>query len=301
MIIPILSIVAMASIALFIAPTMPLYSVRDIQLAHIGISRSLTLSAKLFTGMEVQNDNVLGADLYSTHVDIYYPDWNGVLQHIGHLEETESIATNNNDDPLCNDKGGEDDDRGICIPMKGGDDPVPVPFFSVQPRGKSTSSPGAVTVYLNNVYPSTYLHIFYDLLINAGTIEILISGVAHVKSPLGIPLSLGLVCDNTLSLLKFPIEIFGNSCIIEKISTGWSGLQELADEVKDSVMDYYDQKDGDIFNRRRIVTIEESGFLHGSVAQNKIRNKDKNAGVLEIENEMGDILSLESILDWHDF
>jgi len=137
-------------------------------------------------------------------------------------------------------------------------------------------------------------------LVHAGTIEILISGVAHVKSPLGIPLSLGLACDNTLSLLKYPIEIFGKSCIIEKVSTGWSGLHELADEVKDSVMVYYDEKNGDIFNRRNVET-KKSSFFPTSVAQKKIRNKDKNANVLEIDNEMGDILSLESILDWHDF
>lgn len=287
----------MASIALFIAPKMPLYSVKDIQLVNFSLSRSLTLSAKLLTGIEVHNDNILGADLYSTHVDIYYPDWSGMLQHIGYLEETALI----NEDPLCNNhnhKNGKDDnededDRGICIPIKGD----PVPFFSVQSRGISTSNPGAVTVYINDVSPNTYLHIFQDLLIHAGRTEILVSGVAHVKTPLGIPLSLGIVCDNTLNLLKRPIEILGRSCIIEKISTGWTGLHELADEVKDRVMDYYDETDGDIFNRRD-EKARNDGDAFFQNAEDSSLGKSENG---DISDEIGDVLSLECILDWHDF
>lgn len=249
-------IAASASLALFfaVAPSMPLYSVKDIHLDHIHISpfRWMAISAKLFTGMEVHNDNVLGADLYSTHVDIYYPDWYGDLQHIGYLEETERFSKRGDCNPH------EEDDRGMCLPDMTTSGRVsassttiietaitPTPFFSVQSRGMSTSNPGAITVYVQHVSPSTYLNILKNIFLQWGKIDILVSGVAHVKTPLGIPLSLGLVCDNVLDAGRIAfrsedrrsLKIVGKTCALEKVSTGWTGILEMAAEVKDRVIE----------------------------------------------------------------
>ena len=77
------------SIAYFAAPSMPLFSARDIEIVNFHISlTNMTISAKILAGVEIDNGNIVGGDLYSTLVDVYYPDWNGNLQSIGYLHET---------------------------------------------------------------------------------------------------------------------------------------------------------------------------------------------------------------------
>lgn len=323
MLAPVASIViaASASLALFftVAPSMPLYSVKDIQLDHFHISlfRWMEISAKLFTGMEVHNDNVLGADLYSTHVDIYYPDWYGVLQHIGYLEETERFGKGGDCNPH------EEDDRGMCLPDKTTSGRTstssttiientitPTPFFSVQSRGMSTSNPGAITVYVQHVSPSTYLNILKHIFLQWGKIDILVSGVAHVKTPLGIPLSLGLVCDNVLDAGRIAfrsqdrrsLKIVGKTCAIEKVSTGWTGILEMAAEVKDRVMEKYSVK-GEKLSSNVDHHVQNKDSKYGGPSKAAIVREEDKGSIQQLKkNGLEEFISSsEMILNWHDF
>mmetsp|Transcript_22446 Transcript_22446/g.33243 ORF Transcript_22446/g.33243 Transcript_22446/m.33243 type:complete len:293 (+) Transcript_22446:166-1044(+) len=289
----ILAFALLTSIAYYAAPSMPLYSARDIQLISFHFSlRQLTISAKILAGVEIDNENVVGGDLYSAHVDIYYPDWNGELQNIGYLQETKTDIEVCSMDRYGGDKDDDttslqkEEDRGVCI----SEETKPSPFFSVQSRGVSTSKPGAVTIYLQNVPPKTYLNVMRHVFTQWGSIVLLVSGATHVKSPLGVHLSLGIICDNELDLTKHPIQIVGRSCIVERISTGWSGLTDLAAEVKDQVQEYYSEFDGDIFRRR--APPENNDGKGGS------RRKPKT-----LSGKSMDVFfaSSEVVLDWHDF
>jgi len=275
----------LTSIAYYAAPSMPLYSARDIQLISFNFSLwQLTISAKILAGVEINNENVVGGDLYSAHVDIYYPDWNGELQNIGYLQETKTnIKVCSMDDTTSLQ---EEEDRGVCI----SEETKASPFFSVQPRGVSTSKPGIVTIFLQDVTPKTYLNVMRHVFTQWGSIVLLVSGVAHVKSPLGVNLSLGIICDNDLDLTKHPMQIVGRSCIVERISTGWSGLTDLAAEVKDRVQDYYSEFDGDIF--QRLAPPDNKDGKGGS-------RKRSNA----LSGKSMDVFfaSSEVVLDWHDF
>jgi hypothetical protein len=265
------------SIAYFAAPSMPLFSARDIEIVNFHISlTNMTISAKILAGVEIDNGNIVGGDLYSTLVDVYYPDWNGNLQSIGYLHETRK------DGNECRTaKSSSEEDHGICI----SEETNPLPIFSVQPLGVSTSKPGIVTIYLQNLAPRTYLSLLKDLIFQLGSIELLVSGGAHVKSPLGLMLSLGVICDNVLDLTKHPIQIVGRSCSVESVSTGWDGLKELASEVKDKIIGYHQETNGDIFNRRGR---EEAGNerIQSGMSENSIDNFFSTS---------------EMILDWHDF
>jgi len=254
----------------------------------------MAISATILAGVEIDNANVVGADIYSAHVDIYYPDWNGELQNIGYLKETnlQDEACNVHVDDSSSSSSSKEDDRGRSICISDGTNPSP--FFSIQSRGVSTSKPGAIVIFLQNVKPQTYLNVMKHFLFQRGSIELLVSGVAHVKSPLGIPLSLSLVCDNTIDLIKHPMQIVGKSCLIEGVSTGWTGLRELALEVKDTVIRYYFETDGDVFNRREG---KENNPDDGNSSRKNLKRRLGKGG-----NLIDDLFSSsEVILDWHDF
>lgn len=261
-------------VAFLAAPSMPLYSARDIKLVHFHVSlKNMTVSAIILAGVEIENDNIVGGDIHSTLVDIYYPDWNGDLQSIGYLEETKNAENEECERNQLAEKG----DSGICI----SDETSHLPFFTVHPLGISTSEPGIITIHLQNIAPKTYLNILKDFVIRWGSIDLLVSGGAHVKSHLGLPLSLGIICDNVLDLTKLPIQIIGKYCTIERISTGWSGMEDMASDVKDKVMGYHYETNGDIFDR--------------SGENQAIRHEENKKS---IENFLS---TSEMILEWHDF
>ncbi len=296
----------------------------------------MTISAKMLAGVQIDNANFIGGDLHATIVDLYYPDWNGNLVHIGVLRETSSADNNSigggaggdgnnhgsgttyndkykdgNEKKSCvtrvnrgggyvekdriqaNSGGRKEDDHGICLPEKNSATsassssssspkivtPSSSPFFTIQPRGISTSKSDAVTITIDDLRPRVYLNLLKDAIVKRGSLEMSISGVAHVKSPLGIPISLGILCDNTVNLLQYPIQILGKNCVVRSISTGWAGLAELAAEVREGAMKFFTERDG-----------EDPSVDIGVEA-------DKS----KIDDLESFFRSSEVILDWHDF
>ena len=59
-----------------------------------------------------------------------------------------------------------------------------------------------------------------------------------------MPLSLGLTCDNTVNILRIPVQILGKNCVVRSVATGWTGLAELASDVKEEAMKMYTEQDG---------------------------------------------------------
>ena len=327
-----------------LSPSMPLYQITSFQIKDFTFSiYNLTLSTTILAGVQITNANIIGADLHSTIVDIYYPDWYGNLYQIGVLKETISsdfvdsegptIINNNNNNNVCiKDNGLDDDydtdeeykeitnvittknkkakitkldsgnvdniriedDHGICLPSnintnenKKITTTSTKPFFTIVPKGISISKSDAVSITIRNIPPKIYLNFIKDAIMSKGLMEIYISGVAHVKSPLGIPLSLGILCDNEVHLFDIPIQVVGKNCVVKSVSTGWAGLVELAAEVRDSAMDTF--------------TKRYSILQHDNNNEEEM-NEQKGEKDEENENEIEPFLSLsEMILDWHDF
>jgi hypothetical protein len=217
----------------FMPPSMPLYTITNIRIKSLKVDFSGRIQATVQAGIEIQNDNILGADLHSTVIDLYYPDWNGDLQNLGYVKETRKESTSNASCQEMTSGNGKEDDRGVCLSDKGASE---LPFFSIGARTKSKSHPEAITVHIRNIDYKTYLNMLKDAIYGGGYLEIIASGVAHVKSPMGIPLSLGIICDNALNILQFPLQVVGKACVVEGISSGWAGLAEMGAEVRTRVM-----------------------------------------------------------------
>jgi hypothetical protein len=360
---------------------MPLFKTTSMKISTVRIDSfwKMEVSAKLYAGIEIDNANFLGADLHSTIVDVYYPDWDGNLKHIGTVTENKEhsdnhhhggngyeknqlgaialkggtqyskqcIPTRNDDEGENDDENGENDenndessvsvptqpssknrfvnsahktikhDHKICLidnnaigsSSTNGKTKDSPPFFSVQARGTSISEAEAITIFLHNVGPKIYLNILKDAVLGWGSVEISVSGGAHVKSPMGIPLSLGLMCDSTLHLLQLPMQMVGKTCVVTSVKTGWTGLEELAAEVQDDAMQIFEEN-GTILDRRKRKK-EERKKKEVEVVQvqkrwkNTFQARRRRGGGGKKGQRRDRIEALlpptEWILDWHDF
>jgi hypothetical protein len=93
---------ATSSILYVVRPRMPIYDVTSVRIVYVALSFLWTfqLTATIQAGMQIRNENFVGADVHAAVVDIFYPDWHNVLQHIGELRDAPSLfrAGPTNDD-----------------------------------------------------------------------------------------------------------------------------------------------------------------------------------------------------------
>ena len=220
-------------------PQMPLYQVLSPRLVSLAVSSisNLELNAKFLAGISVENSNLVGAEIHSALVDLYYPDWDGSMQHIGYVEEANKIFQNM-------ENGTWTTENDISNP--------PQPIIKVHPRNISISEPDMISIFIQKIRPNTYLNIMKNVYKNWGSIDILSSGVAHVKSPLGISLSLGVICDNTINLFSFPLKVIGKECIIDGVNPGWTTINEHSERIRVKALKIFQNNNGRLFNKTNI-------------------------------------------------
>ena len=286
-----------------------------------------TLSAALSAGVQIDNQNFIGVDLYSIMVDIYYPDIYGTLQPIGILRESD-ISTTVDDHHNSTTKSIESKKQSSPKRKKKKNKPnKPSPFFSIQPRSTSLSSPNLVSINLT-IPSSTYLQIFKDLspwgssssanatsdssvdesnndrdssAASSGTTNVWVSGAAHAKSPTiggGIPITISFMCDNTLNMFLWPTtaEVMGRSCRITNLIPGWVvPLEKTALHVREESLRRY-AKMAKLFDYDMDL-MKPSSLLDKSMIESLSYIHSSR-----IDDNVGSNLTLSEIIaNWYDF
>ena len=217
-------------------PRMPLYQVSALRLISAwptitGLFSGINVSAKMQAGLSVHNANFVGANVHGVLMDMYYTDWYGDLQHIGDLRDraaSESATSCDANEMVIDELTFE----SKCPAVTSKD-----PLLSVSARQTTMSDEDLVYMYLRNVSPGTQYQMAKDGLFSRGKIEIITSGVLHVKQPnLGLPMSVGLVCSNSFDLVTFPWLVTGHDCVIEDVLPGWSSIEEHGARIREKTM-----------------------------------------------------------------
>ena len=220
-----------SGVVFVMTPRMPTYQLSGIHLYDFSISPFLSLDCHMRAGIEVDNANFFGAEIYSTLMDVYYTDWHGILTPIGIVQETldDSSSTSSkwafmysesSNNTRSNHRPGK---RGTFNTGNTNNDNSTTrgPFLSILPRAVTISDAHAISIFLKNLTPRVYLSIIFDAIKSGGSLDMLVSGVAHVHSALGLPLTLGIVCDNSLSVRWRPFHITSRYCEVKSIMMGW--------------------------------------------------------------------------------
>lgn len=208
---------ALTTVLYLFSTRMPWYqitSIKPVSLPSISLS-TLEISADIEIVVEIENANFVGVEIHATYCDLYYPDWNGELRHIGDMTDKYDNANtglmsnlfvwNSNE----NVTSVSDSNNGVKLP----------------PRKSSTKPYNLLSI--KNMSPSTYLNTIYNAIQSGGTIDMSFSLLAHVKSLVNenhsglVPLTLGLMCNNKINTLSIVPQIVDRNCSIEFIQPGW--------------------------------------------------------------------------------
>jgi len=79
-----------SSIIFLVSPRFPHYQITKIRIISFSLLNLLlrwVITCTIEAEMEIDNANFIGAQVHSTIVDMYHPDWNGQLRHIGDLRD----------------------------------------------------------------------------------------------------------------------------------------------------------------------------------------------------------------------
>ena len=234
-----------ANALLYVAvPRMPLYQVSALRILGVGLSvpsllSGVYLSVTMQAGLSVENANFVGANVHGVAMDMYYEDWNGELRHIGGLRDRASLERRvacEREEEVAKKKegGGEGGGEGGCA---GAATPSPSPILSVGARGSTESDADMVSMQMRDVSPGTYLQMTWDAYRGGGNIEILTSGMLHVKDPgLGVPMSMALVCSNSFNVMSLPWLVTGHDCAVKDVMPGWYDMETHGRRLRDKTL-----------------------------------------------------------------
>lgn len=266
---------------------MPNYEILNLSLMDVGLISLLRygeISMTIKADVLLDNSLFMEAELHASHVDIYYPDWDGHLQYVADLMLIDSnpiaITTNENNGMLennnCNilmeeltltDGGGQQ--KLECITPNNNE-------FSTNTNNTSTTTtiapshftlPRRQSIYkhdniltIQNVAPKTYLNGLKDAINNRGVLNVGASAVLQIKTS-NLPLTVELVCDHDLNLLSFPIRVSKGNCVLENVVAGWGDLKERGTNLRRDIMKRF-AKTGSIFKSGgRNIDISQQRYL----------------------------------------
>jgi hypothetical protein len=249
------------SLALFLlSPRFPDYQISKIRVLSVSLSHLLLrwmITCTVVVDVEIENANFIGAFVHSTIMDLYYPDWEGVLQPIAALRDKHTYEYQFPQHNVHNDWMNRYENKTYTPILSRGQDPeniynrhshvkllvndsfqelmeqqvegaIPSPFF-LPPRTKALMNDAIIVV--SEVGPRISLPLLLEFFRSPfGEIRMLSAGVAHVKASIGLPPALpatvSVMCDHRINALVFPARIIDRTCSPVEIFPGWLNKEE---------------------------------------------------------------------------
>jgi len=235
---------------------MPNYQVSNFSLKKIDLYsffRSGEISVTIKAGVLVENSLRVGTELHASHVDIYYPDWEGELQYIADLNiidqkpiEKLEVIKNDSDDLFLvsnfTDIESRVNNKSVPISTSSSNS---ASYFTFPPKQSTYKHDNIVEVH--NLGPKTYLNGLMDALGGRGKINVGSTAVLQIKTS-NVPLTIELICDHAINLISFPIRIAKRNCALEGVAAGWGDFKSRGENLRLDTQKRF-LKTGSIFRR----------------------------------------------------
>ncbi|CAJ1961697.1 unnamed protein product [Cylindrotheca closterium] len=208
--------------AQFLKPRLPAYSfgIKSMWPAWGG-------RAKLGADVWLRNDNYVPIDIYALACDVYYPDWQGGLNHIGHVHDTQKVEL-----------------EAAALACRGGDanavndeecvEPKKQPLWKIQPRSDFEKDDH---VYLQPVSIGfgALTSLLYDMFWQYGIVYVPSSMTVQVKANNKIRVTMSILCDNELNV--WTLKLVGTTCEIDTLMMGWSDMPGQVERLRTKTID----------------------------------------------------------------
>ena len=198
-------------------PRLPTYSFRVQRLVPRFVHSKL--KASLGSKVKLTNDNFVHIDIHALSFDLFYPDWQGRLNHIGHVHDSQQSPNNDQD---------ENSSNGISDAIMSNSPPL----WALSPR-KSFETTDEVLMQPAGLSWDTFRtmsNLSWDIVTRSMQLEVPSSGVIHVKANSRIPLTLSILCDNLMDITT--LEMQGVKCELHTMDLGWQNLSNTAQKLR---------------------------------------------------------------------
>lgn len=189
----------------------------------VGLPKPTYIGGKLMTrlnsNVRLHNENFIGVDVHALAIDMFYPTLGGELTHLGRVY-----------DHKIEHKTEECINTPECRKEKGLDQPV----WQLNPRADFEVTD---SVFANmKVYGvmSTFLSVTLNAFRGRGSLIIPTTGVMQVKASSSTPVTMSMVCDNSLNLWTF--VLVGAECSMNSLDIGWLELDRTTDRLQEEVL-----------------------------------------------------------------
>jgi hypothetical protein len=194
--------------AQFLRPRLPAYSFRIRGIVPKWIDR--TFKARLGAGVWLRNDNYVPIEIHALSCDIYYPDWDGALNHIGHVHDVQQVFRQKE----------EITSEYLSISQA---------LWKIEAR-QTFETNDQMFLQPVSVGLGVLSSLSYDLMRKYGTVNVPSSMVVRVKANKKIPLTMSILCDNELNTLT--LEMVGLTCELDNLMLGWYDLPEQVEKLR---------------------------------------------------------------------
>lgn len=201
-------IVGILCAAQFLKPRLPAYSFRIRGIVPKWVDRRF--KARLGAGVWLRNDNYVPIDIHALSCDIYYPDWDGALNHLGHVHDVQQVAR----------RVQEASSEKIFISQ---------PLWKIAAR-QTFETNDQMFMQPVSVGLGVLSSLSYDLIRKYGTVNVPSSMVVQVKANEKIPLTMSILCDNELNALT--LELVGVTCELDNVMVGWYDLSDQVEKLR---------------------------------------------------------------------
>jgi hypothetical protein len=198
-------------------PRLPQYSFQIQRIIPKFMNRRF--KAKLGADVKMQNDNYVPIDIHALSFDIFYPDWNDRLHLIGHVHDTKQ----HQEQQQYQSVNEVDSDSSSSTP--------PPPLWALLPRKLFETRDDVMMQPHGGLGVLTSLS--WDLVKKWGMVEVPSSGVIHAKAHSRVPLTLSILCANTLN--TWTLEMVGRTCNLDALAIGWDPLPEALEKLRTKV------------------------------------------------------------------
>jgi hypothetical protein len=185
-------------------PKVPLYQFRVRNLPWFRW-RGGELTAKLSADVHMHNDNYMKTDIHALAFDLYFPNWNGQMHHIGHVRDRAHYKASEEWKAF---------NTSIVTPE--------VPLWTMNARQSFVTQD---EVHLR-IPPRQMLksmgHLIWQIIKGGGSLTVPSTGVIHVKASSSAKVTISIMCNNTLNVFTMAME--GNECVMNKLATGWNHI-----------------------------------------------------------------------------
>lgn len=221
-------------------PRLPVYSMKMLpsfpKLSWDGHGLGAGLKTSLQAEISLHNDNFVDIHVYALAFDVFYMNWDGDLEHVGHIQDRIQVENNVQSSTSSSSQQAKDKkqaERHVKESSSSSEKQKQAkqkrkqskPLWQISKRS-DFSIVDELYMFLDKTWKMLSNPRFWSSLWHgSGVLLVPTTGVAMVKAqPGGTPLTLQLVCDNVFD--TWTLLITGFECTLQQLQPGWSNMTD---------------------------------------------------------------------------